>query len=278
MGKALQIRLMAVTPDVDKVSARWPQLSQRICDAITDDDLPKLPACRSVLDLARALPQTLRLSLSEAEPVVRAVARLEDALGMWQVDAATRAARELESRLDIHEEKLAALQGIVQQPPVDLPVLQLRTMADSWNPSLLPKLWPTLFTRLFDRSGETGQGVAEMVQALRNLGQRHGWSGESHPAMGRLLDELGARWHALETACNMNDPRTANRLSDQIEELLTRLEQAMPYGSGATPQPKRSLWAIFGRKLRDRSPNCSPLDAASCAARRSRLSPCSIKS
>ena len=80
MGKALQIRLMAVTPDVDKVSARWPQLSQRICDAITDDDLPKLPACRSVLDLARALPQTLRLSLSEAEPVVRAVARLEDAL------------------------------------------------------------------------------------------------------------------------------------------------------------------------------------------------------
>ena len=62
MGKALQIRLMAVTPDVDKVSARWPQLSQRICDAITDDDLPKLPACRSVLDLARALPQTLRLN------------------------------------------------------------------------------------------------------------------------------------------------------------------------------------------------------------------------
>ena len=176
MGKALQIRLMAVTPDVDKVSARWPQLSQRICDAITDDDLPKLPACRSVLDLARALPQTLRLSLNEAEPVVRAVSRLEDALGMWQVDAATRAARELESRLDIHEEKLAALQGIVQQPPVDLAVLQLRTQADSWNPSLLPKLWPTLFTRLFDRSGETGQGVAEMVQALRSLGQRHGWT------------------------------------------------------------------------------------------------------
>ena len=26
---------------------------------------------------------------------------------------------------------------------------------------------------------------------------------------------------------------------------------AMPYGSGATPEPKRSLWAIFGRKLRD---------------------------
>lgn len=251
MGKALQIRLMAVTPDVDKVSARWPQLSQRICDAITDEDLPKLPACRSVLDLARALPQTLRLSLNEAEPVVRAVARLEDALGMWQVEAATRAARELESRLDVHEEKLAALQGIVQQPPVDLAVLQLRTQADSWNPSLLPKLWPTLFTRLFDRSGETGQGVAEMVQALRSLGQRHGWTAESHPAIGRLLEELGARWHALETACSMNDPRTANRLSDQIEELLTRLEQAMPYGSGATPQPKRSLWAIFGRKLRD---------------------------
>ena len=251
MGKALQIRLMAVTPDVGKVSARWPQLSQRICDAITDDDLPKLPACRSVLDLARALPQTLRLSLSEAEPVVRAVARLEDALGMWQVEAATRAARELESRLDIHEEKLAALQGIVQRPPVDAPVLELRTMAASWNPSLLPRLWPTLYTRIFDRSGETGQGVAEMVQALRDQGRRHGWTAESHPAMGHLLEELGARWHALETACNMNDPRTANRLSDQIEELLTRLEQAMPYGSSATPQPKRSLWAIFGRKLRD---------------------------
>ena len=204
-----------------------------------------------MLDLARALPQTLRLSLSEAEPVVRAVARLEDALGMWQVEAATRAARELESRLDIHEEKLAALQGIVQRPPVDAPVLELRTMADSWNPSLLPRLWPTLYTRIFDRSGETGQGVAEMVQALRDQGRRHGWTAESHPAMGHLLEELGARWHALETACNMNDPRTANRLSDQIEELLTRLEQAMPYGSSATPQPTRSLWAIFGRKLRD---------------------------
>lgn len=251
MGKALQIRLLAVTSDVNKVSARWPQLSQRICDAITDDDLPKLPACRSVLDLARALPQTLRLSLSEAEPVVRAVARLEDALGMWQVEAATRAARDLENRLDIHEEKLAALQGIIQQPPVDMPVLELRTTADSWNPSLLPKLWPTLHARLFDRSGDKGQGVAEMVQALHDLGRRHGWTAESHPALGHLLEELGARWHALETACGMNDPRTANRLSDQIEELLTRLEQAMPYGSAPTPQPKRSLWAIFGRKLRN---------------------------
>lgn len=251
MGKALQIRLMAVTSDVDKVSARWPQLSQRICDAITADDLPKLPPCRSVLDLARALPQTLRLSLSEAEPVVRAVARLEDALGMWQVEAATRAARELENRLDIHEEKLAALQGIVQQPPVDMPVLELRTTADSWNPSLLPKLWPTLYTRLFDRSGDKGQGVDEMVRALHALGHRHGWTGESHPALGHLLEELGARWHALETACGMNDPRTANRLSDQIEELLTRLEQAMPYGSAPTQQPKRGLWGIFGRKLRN---------------------------
>lgn len=251
MGKALQIRLMAVTPDVDKVSARWPQLSQRICDAITDDDLPKLPACRSVLDMARALPQTLRLSLSEAEPVVHAVTRLEDALGMWQVEAATRAARELESRLDVHEERLAALQGIVQQPPVDMPVLQLRTVADSWNPSLLPKLWPTLCTRLFDRSDNRDQGVAEMVRALRELSRRYGWTAESHPALGHLLAELGARWHALETACDMNDPRTANRLSDQIEELLTRLEQAMPYGSAPTPQPKRSLWAIFGRKLKN---------------------------
>ena len=90
-----------------------------------------------------------------------------------------------------------------------------------------------------------------MVQALQDLGRRHGWTAESHPALGHLLEELGARWHALETACGMNDPRTANRLSDQIEELLTRLEQAMPYGGPPTPQLKRSLWAIFGRKLRN---------------------------
>lgn len=250
MGKALQIRLMAVTLDAGNVTLRWPQLARRICDAITANGLPEPPACRSVLDLARALPQTLRLSLSEADPLVRTIARLEDALGMWQSDAATRAARELESHLDVYEEKLAAAQGIVQRPPTNMPVLHLQTVAVSWNPSLLPKLWPTLHERIFERADKTEQGVAEMVQALRECEQRYGWTPATHPALGRLLEELGAKWRALETACTMNDPCTANHLSEQLEELLTRLEQAVPYGSAPTPKPKRSLWGIFGRKLR----------------------------
>lgn len=250
MGKALQIRLMAVTLDADKVMQRWPQLARRICGAIKASGLPKSPTCRSVLDLARALPQTLRLTLSEADPLVRTIARLEDALGMWQSDAATRAARELERHLDVYEEKLAAAQGIAQRPPTDMPVLHLQTVAVSWNPSLLPKLWPTLHERIFERSDKAEQGVAEMVQALRECEQRYGWTSKTHPALGRLLEELGAKWRALETACTMNDPCTANHLSDQLEELLTRLEQAMPYGGPPTPAPKRSLWAIFGRKLR----------------------------
>lgn len=250
MGKALQIRLMAVTLDAAKVTLRWPQLARRICDAITANGMPEPPACRSVLDLARALPQTLRLSLSEADPLVRTVARLEDALGMWQSDAATRAARELESHLDVYEEKLAAAQGIVQRPPRDMPVLHLQTVAVSWNPSLLPKLWPTLYERILERKASKAEpGVAEMVEALRECAQRCGWTPATHPALGRLIEELGAKWRALETACTMNDPCTANRLSDQLEELLTRLEQAVPYGSAPTTEPKRSLWGIFGRKL-----------------------------
>lgn len=250
MGKALQIRLMAVTLDADMVSRRWPQLARRICDAIIANGLPQPPTCRSVLDLARALPQTLRLTLSEADPLVRTVARLEDALGMWQSDAAARAARDLESHLDVHEEKLAAAQGISQRPPTDMPVLHLQTVAVSWNPSLLPKLWPALHERIFDRADTEEQGVAEMVQALRECEQRYGWTSATHPALGRLLEELGAKWRALETACTMNDPCTANHLSEQLEDLLTRLEQAMPYGGAPTRKPRHSFWAIFGRKLR----------------------------
>lgn len=231
MGEALQIRLRVATRQ-EAAHARWPLLIRSLA-AETETHI-----CG--LDMARRLPRAQRLSLDEAEPLVQALFRLEESLGAWRTATARQAAITLEACLDRHESLLHNSEGGGQAPTPPPPVLMLETVAVFWNPDLLPRLWPALAEAL-DRHAVQPPHLEELMQTARNMAEA-----EASPQKTALTEELLRTGQALQAACAANDPRRANQYSDQLEELLSRLDAMLP--GGGRPARRRRLSGLFGRK------------------------------
>ena len=107
MGKALQIRVSAVTWDEDLVPRLWPRLSELAFS------VPLKHEKHGVLEMVRALgdgikfmdwPEARKAALTPGiERAVDTQRRLEDALANWDPRQANRLSDELETILDTLE-------------------------------------------------------------------------------------------------------------------------------------------------------------------------------
>ena len=114
--------------------------------------------------------------------------------------------------------------------------LQIRVSASTWNVDLLEELWPAICELVQEIPVRPGQlGVLEMVQALDEGCRFMKWSASLKDAIAPGIARCARLKNELEEALAAWDPRTANALSDKLEEELDKLEQAL---SACEKEPK----------------------------------------
>lgn len=110
--------------------------------------------------------------------------------------------------------------------------LQIRVSAVTWNEDLLEECWPRLTELAFSVPvSHERRGVLEMVRALDDGLKFLPWSEARRAALGPGIHKAArlkaARLKAeLEAALADWDPGKANRLSDQLEDVLDDMEKA----------------------------------------------------
>lgn len=105
--------------------------------------------------------------------------------------------------------------------------LQIRVSAVTWNEDLLEELWPQLTELAFSVPIQhEKRGVLEMVRALDEGLTFMKWSKNRQDVMGPGIREAARLKKELEAALADWQPREANALSDQLEDVLDQLEQA----------------------------------------------------
>lgn len=104
--------------------------------------------------------------------------------------------------------------------------LQIRVSAVTWDEDLPEKLWPRL-TELAESIPvvQDERGVFALVRALDEGLTFMKWSDARKAAMGADIREAARLKKELEAAIADWQPREANHLSDQLEDVLDRLEQ-----------------------------------------------------
>ncbi len=104
--------------------------------------------------------------------------------------------------------------------------LQIRVSAVTWNEDLLEKLWPQLTELAFSvPHSHNKRGVFEMVQCLKDGLHFVDWSKERKEKLGPHIIEAADIMQKLENALANWNPHEANKLSDQLEDVLSTLEQ-----------------------------------------------------
>jgi hypothetical protein len=104
-------------------------------------------------------------------------------------------------------------------------VLQIRVSAVTWAEDLVEKCWPRLAELAFSVPiRHEKRGVLEMVRALAEGLKFMNWSETRQTALGDDI-RLAARLKTeIEHALADWQPRQANTLSDDLENVLDRLE------------------------------------------------------
>ncbi len=104
-------------------------------------------------------------------------------------------------------------------------VLQIRVTSCTWNEDLVEQEWPRLAQLAFSVPiKHEKHGVMDMVKALGDGLQFMDWTPERKNALAEGIQNAVALKKSIETALADWDPRTANRLSDDLEEQLDALE------------------------------------------------------
>ncbi|MDR2745529.1 MAG: hypothetical protein LBB66_10120 [Desulfovibrio sp.] len=107
-------------------------------------------------------------------------------------------------------------------------VLQIRVSAVTWNEDLLEKFWPELTELAFSVPVKhEKRGVLEMVRALDEGFRFMGWSEARKTALGDDIHKAAALKTAIENALADWQPGRANALSDELENVLDRMENAI---------------------------------------------------
>ena len=105
--------------------------------------------------------------------------------------------------------------------------LQIRVSAVTWNEDLLEECWPRLTELAFSVPvSHERRGVLEMVRALDDGLKFLPWSGARRAALGPGIHKAARLKAELEAALADWDPGKANRLSDQLEDVLDDMEKA----------------------------------------------------
>ncbi|MDR2055329.1 MAG: hypothetical protein LBQ10_05620 [Desulfovibrio sp.] len=106
--------------------------------------------------------------------------------------------------------------------------LQIRVSAVTWNEDLLEKFWPDLTELAFSVPiKHEKRGVLEMVRALDEGLRFMGWPEARKTAIGDDIRKAAALGKAIENALADWRPRRANILSDELENVLDRMESAI---------------------------------------------------
>ena len=105
--------------------------------------------------------------------------------------------------------------------------LQIRVSAVTWNEDLLEQLWPQLTELAFSVPiKHEKRGGLDMVRALAEGLTVMTWSTARQDAGGPGIREAARLKQELEAALADWQPREANVLSDQLEDVLDSLERA----------------------------------------------------
>jgi hypothetical protein len=105
--------------------------------------------------------------------------------------------------------------------------LQIRVSAVTWNEDLLERLWPRLTELAFSVPiKHERHGVLEMVRALDDGLKFLPWSAARRAALGPGIRKAATLKRELEAALADWQPQQANRLSDELEDVLDELEHA----------------------------------------------------
>lgn len=110
-------------------------------------------------------------------------------------------------------------------------VLQVRVWATTYNDDDVLREWPRLHKLAWPVESPVyvaKQGVLEMVDTLVDAHRFADWPDDIRELTGEGLRQLAALRVQLDAALADWDPKTANRLTDQIEDLLTGIEKVLP--------------------------------------------------
>ncbi|THB68227.1 MAG: hypothetical protein D6E12_06930 [Desulfovibrio sp.] len=113
-------------------------------------------------------------------------------------------------------------------------LLQIRVMAQTFRPEDQEKAWPVLLSLAwpeFLRDGilkGTDKGVLETVQALDNQRRFGDWHDDLKKLLQADIDKAVSLKDSLEKALGDWNATTANKLSDELEDLLKAMEASIP--------------------------------------------------
>ena len=109
-------------------------------------------------------------------------------------------------------------------------VLQIRVSAWTYNEDDVARSWKKLCGLVWSESLRPGEkrGVLELVTALENGLAFGDWPAASAESLKDGIAEAVAVKLSLEEALAEWDPRLANKRSDELEDILTRLEDKAP--------------------------------------------------
>lgn len=109
-------------------------------------------------------------------------------------------------------------------------VLQIRVSAYTYNQDDVQKMWKNLYALAWHQPPISGEkrGVFELVTSLADGLAFEDWSKSMVKALRPGIERAENLKHQLEQALADWDPRTANRLSDELEDSLSDLEDLAP--------------------------------------------------
>ncbi|MDR2574263.1 MAG: hypothetical protein LBC94_08010 [Desulfovibrio sp.] len=103
--------------------------------------------------------------------------------------------------------------------------LQIRVSAVTWNEDLPEKLWPKISELAFSVAMQhEKRGVLEMVRALDEGLRFMNWPETLKASINDDIHKAAALKRAVEDALADWKPGLANRLSDELENVLDRME------------------------------------------------------
>ncbi|MCH5276494.1 MAG: hypothetical protein J1E80_01530 [Desulfovibrionaceae bacterium] len=116
-------------------------------------------------------------------------------------------------------------------------ILQIRVTAWTYDEDEVNRAWPRLTSLVWARRAAwapagAGHGVLELARALPDAARFGDWPESTRQAIRDGMDTAYRLSVRLEEALADWQPSLANRLSDELEDALTSLEERMPEQSG----------------------------------------------
>ncbi|UZP67864.1 hypothetical protein N1030_02495 [Desulfovibrio mangrovi] len=110
-------------------------------------------------------------------------------------------------------------------------VLQVRVWATTYDEDDVLREWPRLHRLAWPEEDSVyvaKQGVLELIDTLVDAHRFADWSAEVKDVTAEGLQRLDKLRQELDAALADWDPARANKLTDQMEDVLTGIEKVLP--------------------------------------------------